>query len=204
MNRHLRRQRASNAKKAIKGIAKATGRTEPTANEQDPAYLAMQLKALIEDFENFGKAYNQNLEAINKGFAMVDVHQQVLLRVARDISGALVRVRKLQVDGDVNLTKFDFEELKLHDEGTLNLGAYYEEYRKTAEAAGPEHADIAVVIWSKGASPEDAVQRATVEKARQTAEGSHDNDVDYETEYFGGTSGQDHQQQEPAAASANG
>ena len=95
--------------------------------------------------------------------------------------------------------------MKLHDEGTLNLGAYYEEYRQVAEAAGPAHADLAVVIWTKGNSPEEAVSRATLEHTRQPADGKRD-DGDYETEYFsgGGNSGQNHQQQEPATASADG
>jgi hypothetical protein len=203
-NRHDRRVQARRDRKAIKGIAKATGHTEPSASEKDPAYLSLQLKSLIADFENFNEAYNQNLEAFRKGFSMMDVHQQVLLRLTRDLTGGLIKVRKLQVDGDVSLSIHDFGELKLHPEGELNLGAYYEEYRKVAEAAGPEHADLAVVIWSKGASPEAAVERATLEHTRQVAQEARD-DGDYETEYFsGGSNGQDRQQQEPTAAGADG
>lgn len=208
LNRHERRKQGSIDRKAVRGIAKAAGQTEPTAEEKNPAFLALQVRHLLDTVEKMSQVNKENAEAIQKAFAMVDVHHQVLQRVTRDLTGAVVRVRKLQVDGDVNLHASDFEDLKLFPEGGLNLASYYEEYRKVGEAAGEELADIALLVWSQGASPEGAVERARVEKeARERRfEKATDEapDADYEEHFFGGTDGQSNHEQVPQTAEASG
>jgi len=204
MNRKGRRTQASNTRKAVRGIVKAAGQTEPTAEEKDPAFLALQVRSLHSTIENFVKAQDANLQSIQKAFSMVDVHQQILQRLAREVTTALTRVRRLQVDGNVDMALDDFGELKVREDGTLDMHSYYEDYRNVASLAGPRYADLAVVLWSQGSTVEDAVERAKVEKDRQVASGEPVVDPDYEEEFFGGDHGKDHHQQVQASAEANG
>jgi hypothetical protein len=162
--------------------------------------------------EATNKVQKENQEQILRAFSMSDVHTQVLQRVARDLGKALVSVRKRQVDGDVTLHPSDFADLKLHPEGELHLSAYYEEYQKVGTAAGEKDADVALSLWAQGMEPEVAVDQAREQRelreARKAAgiRSVSDSDEDelYETQHFGGTSGQSHQQQEPQAAQADG
>lgn len=153
------------------------------------------------------KTHSHNTHELRKAFGMVDMHQQVLMRLSRDTTGALVSVRRLQVDGDVTKGPGDLGVLKLREDNSLDMHAYYEEYRKTAEAAG-DAADVAVVLWSHGYTPEEAVERATVEHerrmARPVAEEPAAEDLDYEVEQFGGNLVQNHHQQDEAVTPENG
>jgi hypothetical protein len=160
-----------------------------------------------QQLQELGAAYNENLEGSRKAFSMSDVHHQVLLRVVRELALAVAGVRKLSVDGDVDFSLSDLAPLKLRTDGMLDMRSYYEEYRTVAETAGVKNADVAVVLWSQGYSPEDAVARATVvteNQAEQVAAGVPVVDPDYEDEYFGGNSGQNHHEQVQASAGANG
>jgi hypothetical protein len=168
--------------------------------------LVAQVQRLSATVDNLIQAQNENVKGIHKAFAMSDVHQQVLQRVARDLTIAMIGVRKLSVDGSVDFHLADFAPLKLHEQdGVLDLSAYYKEYRELGEAAGQEFADLALIIWSQGQSPEEALERAKLEQTRRAASKvTSDQDEDYETEFFGGTNGQSHHQQESQAAHANG
>lgn len=135
---------------------------------------------------------------------MVDVHQQILQRLAREVTVALTRVRRLQVDSNTDMTLEDFGDLKVREDSTLDMHGYYEDYRNVAQQAGPRYADLAVVLWSQGATVEEAVARAKVEKDRQVESGAPAVDPDYEEEFFGGDHGQNHHQQVPASAQADG
>lgn len=189
----------------VRAAAKAAGVTEPLADEKDPAFLAMQIKSLITAVTGLGQVQEQNSQQIYRALAMVDVHQQVLARVTRDLAFAVTEARRMQLAGDFTQAVGDLGDLKLNDERTLNMGAYYEEYRQVADLAGQEAVDIAVVLWSQGYEVEDAVARAKLERNRQAAAGEKKSDPDYEVEHFGGNvSGQNHQQQDEASAQASG
>lgn len=204
MNRRDRRTQESKTRRAVRGIAKAAGQTEPTAEEKDPAFLALQVRALHGTIDNFVKAQEENLRSIQKAFSMVDVHQQILQRLAREVTVALTRIRRLQVDGNVDMEPSDFGDLKVREDGTLDMHGYYEDYRNLCTLAGPKYADLAVVIWSQGATIEAAVERAKVEKDRQVETGKPSEDPDYEEEFFGGDYGQNHHQQVETSAQADG
>lgn len=135
---------------------------------------------------------------------MVDVHQQILQRLAREVTTALTRVRRLQIDGNVDMHLSDFGTLKVREDGTLDMHGYYEDYRTVASQAGPRYADLAVVLWSQGATTEEAVARAILEKDRQVESGAPAVDPDYEEEFFGGDHGQNHHEQVQASAQADG
>jgi hypothetical protein len=204
MNRKSKRAKDSNTRRAVRAIAKAAGQTEPTAEEKDPAFLALQIRSLHETISQFVKIQQQNTEGIRKAFSMTDVHQQILQRITRDLTFALVEVRRLFVDGDVTAAKGDLDPLKIHPDGTLDMHAYYQEYRELGVAAGPEHADLALVIWSQGNSPEESLDRAKLEKVKQATSAEPVKDPDYEEVYFGGEHGENHHEQVEAAAQANG
>lgn len=188
----------------VRATAKAAGITEPTAEEKDPAWLALQVRSLHGTVQNFVKAQESNLQNIQRAFSMVDTHQQILARITRDLASTVFNVRRLFVDGDITLTPGDFGVLKLRTDGTLDMHAYYETYRKVGTAAG-DAADLAVLIWSQGQDPEEAVTRAKLERQRQLEAGEKPaQELDYETEEFGGNSGQDHHEQVQASAQANG
>lgn len=192
----------------VKGIIKAAGQAELTAEEKDPAFLALQIRALTTAFEKFSEVNSENLVGIRKAFNMVDVQQYVLQRVARDLAVGVSRARRLQVDGDVTLSSGDLGPLQLREDGTLNMRGYYEDYRMTATQAGPKNADLAVVLWSQGYTIEEAVARASLENSRpveQTEErGDPPIDPDYDVEHFGGDYVQNHHEQVQESAHADG
>lgn len=167
----------------VKATAKAAGQTEPTADEKDPAFLALQIRALNQSVENMEKAFNENMEAMKKAFSMVDVHQQILMRITREVAKVAV-VSGSAGTGPLKLTKnFD-----------LDLPAYYQEYRDVAAGAGPEASDYACVMWSQGMGPEEAIAAAQQQLASEETN-EEAADLDYEVEYFGGTNGKDRNQQ---------
>lgn len=188
----------------VRAIAKAAGQTEITAEEKDPAFLALQVRSIHQTIENFIKAQKQNTESIRKAFSMTDVHQQILQRITRDLTFAVSETRRLFVDGDVTQAKGDLGMLKLRPDGTLDMHAYYQEYRELGVAAGPEHADLALVVWSQGNTPEESIDRARLEKVKQAESAKPAEDPDYEEEYFGGDHGEDHHEQIAEGAQANG
>jgi hypothetical protein len=141
------------------------------------------------------------MAAIQQAFSMTDVHQQVLQRVIRDLTLAIT---KGGVDSEGNSV---LGPLKYFTEGKLNLQAYYEEYRTVGESAGEQDAEVALIMWSQGFTPEDALLRARVEREQRslhTDQTADTPDPDYEVQFFGGTDGQSHNQQVPQSPQANG
>jgi hypothetical protein len=187
----------------VRSTAKAAGLTEPTADEKDPAFLALQVKALRTSVQQLIDTQGLNLRSISEAFQMVDLHQQVLTRVARHVTAAVVRVRRLQVDGDVDMHTSDFAELKLLEEGGLDMEGYYRERTQVIELAGSQDlADLAVSFWAKGLSVEDSIRRAKL--STRNEQSVPDSEEEYEDQFFGGTSGQDNHQQVPPSASEGG
>ena len=206
MNREARRAQASKDRKEAKarGIAPAAT-IEVPLHEKDPAQLALRVRKLEDDLEQMSKVSSQNLEQIGKAFAMVDAHQHVNNRIMRDLSMAVSGVRRLCVDGDVTLSMGDLGDLRVTPEGVLHMTAYYQEHSKVVELAGKDYADVAVVLWSRGYAPEDAADRAKLEKTRRNATETSALDTDYEDEFFEGAADvQDHHQQDPQATNADG
>lgn len=204
MNRQSRRASKSNTKRAVRKIAKDIGATEPTADEKDPAFLALQVRALSATVQNLVKANENNTHEIVKAFSQVDIHQQILARITRDLTEAVTTARRLQVDGDVTGAKQDLGPLKVDDAGLLHMAAYHAEYRQVSTDAGPTYAQLACLLWSYGRDPEQAIQEAKSQIDGKVESGTPVPDELYQDEYFGGTSGQNHQQQEPQSAQASG
>jgi hypothetical protein len=144
--------------------------------------LALQVQALIGTVNNLVNANQHNTREIANAFMRVDMHQQVLQRVVRDITDVLQ-------DATLN----SYSAIKLSSDGALDLHAYYEEWRKAAVEAG-DKGDVATVLWSQGESVEDAVTRAKLSPEDRTAE-QPAADNGYEVEHFGGNLGKDHHQQ---------
>lgn len=182
----------------VRAISKAAGVTEPTADEKDPAFLALQVRSLIGTVNNLVKTQENNVQDILKAFSMVDAHQQVLARIVRELALAVGEVRRLQVDGDVTLSKGDLGALKVLEDGSLDMSSYYHEYSAVGNQAGID-ADRAVVLWSQGCSVEESISRAKLERSRRDKKVEHVADPNYVEEFFGGTNGQDHQQQDASA-----
>jgi hypothetical protein len=193
-NRKARRAQGALNRRTVRATAKATGLPEPTPEEKDPGYLALQVSALRKAVEDQMRVQRQNTSEIQKAFSMVDMHQQVLQRVIRELAFGLK-------DGSTS-------HISLHEDGRLNLEAYYQQWRDVAQKAGPEYAMLAVVVWSHGYTPEQAIEHAKVEVERQKQQTHQSSDApvetDYEVEQFGGTSGQDHHQSVSASAEAVG
>lgn len=146
------------------------------------------------DLEAINDVHKQNYGEIIRGFALNDVHIHVFRRITRDLVSSLVKIRKLQVDGDHTLTPNDFD-VKIAADGSLNLRGYYNEYSNVEGAAG-EKAVVAVSLWAQGVDPEEAVMRATVEVELPEEELGPDEDSDqYEIHHFGGTSGKSSNEQ---------
>lgn len=178
-------------------MAKRADTDPPSDREKDPHFMAMQIRALRGAVDNLMEVQKTNLKEIAVAFTMVDMHQQVLMRVARDTSAALVNVRRLQTDGDVTLSGADFLGLRTTPEGELDVTAYYNEYAKVVETAGEAHAEKAVAFWARGCSIEESVERAKLSDEAELAEEPSTEEV-YEVEHFGGTNGQGSHEQKPA------
>ncbi len=188
----------------VRATAKAAGQAEPTAEEKDPAFLAMQVRSLHQTINNIISANSQNVRNIQNAFGMVDVHQQVLHRIVRDLTMGVYQARRLFVEGQVSSTLSDLGPLKLREDGTLNMHSYYEECQAVANAAGQDKADQAIAFWSQGCSPEVAVKRASLGLDKAAERQEDESDQDYDVEHFGGSNGQDHHEQVTEAAQANG
>lgn len=177
-------------------MAKTVGTEPPSAREKDPEFLAMQVRALRGAFDNLVESQKQNLIEIGRAFALTEMHQQVLLRIAQDVGAALVNIRLLQVTGDVTSRKEDYMGLKVTEDEQLDVTAYYSEYGKVVESAGQEHADKAVAYWARGCSIEESVERAKVSDETELVSETPPSEGDYQIEHFGGTSGQGNNQQD--------
>ena len=136
------------------------------------------MRALNETLEDLVKAQDQNTQAIQRAFSMVDVHQQILQRITREL------VQLVAMTGSSGTGA-----LKLRGDFSLDMTAYYQEYRDVAKNAGQDAADVACVIWSQGASPEEAVAKAQQEVASRSESDEQPPDLNYEVEYFGGNNG---------------
>lgn len=199
-NRKSRRASASNSRKAIRQLTKDAGVTEPTVDEKDPAFLALQLRSLVGAVEDLMKVQENNAQEVYRALSMVDAHQQVLSRVTRDLAEGLLNARRLQLAGDITPCDGDLGRLKLqHGSFELDLNAYYGELAQVQELAGREVMDVATVLWIRGDSVEDAVAHAKLGVQSPPAH-EEPSDSDYVIEHFGGNSGQNHQQQDETPA----
>lgn len=192
MNRKDRRIKGSNTRRVVRATAKANGLTESTVESTSPAFLALKIQSLERTIGNFIKAQDLNTRAIQNAFSMVDMHQQILQRVVRDVArvGAAAIIHR-------------------HADGTLNLPLYYQLYRAVAEDAGPEAAELACILWSQGYTPVEAVERAKLERLARKAELGEpqavaSEELDYETEYFGGNNAEKHNIEDSQGAQATG
>lgn len=160
----------------------------PTDAEKDPAFLALQVRALRQAFESLSKANKENLLEIQRAFSMSDIHQQILGRIVRDLTRSVANLQGFLVldrANGIDLT------LKLKD-GVLDVPAYYAEFREVVQTAGEKLGDTAAIFWSQGASPTEAVERA---KLRVQENNDPVEETNYEIEYFGGTNGKGSDQQ---------
>ena len=137
--------------------------------------MALRLAAVEKQMAWFKTAQTQTIEMLHTAMSMADMHQQILQRVSREVVYALV--------------KGTTDHIALHVEGHLNLQSYYEAYRAVVEAAGQKYAELAVVIWSRGHSLEDAVARAKLEIDNRDTPEATESESDYEVESFGGDFG---------------
>lgn len=137
----------------------------PTADEQDPATMALRLRVLEEQNKEIQAVINDNRGAVHQAFVHVDMHTQVVQRVLHDIVGGAYN------PGDV-----------------LDLADYYADYKVLYEHLLGEARDIAVSAWAKGSSVDSLLMPAAV--ADEKIEPPKDEpDSGYETEHFGGDYG---------------
>src|SRR5688572_12434277 len=132
-NRKSRRAQGSSTRRAVKRIAKEAGVDAPTAEEKDPLFLALQVRSLVSTVNQLAEAHTHNVNEIKRAFAMNDANQQIMQRVLRDVATVAA------VSGSVGLGA-----LRMKADMTLDLPAYYEEYRKVGVEAGDRDADLAV------------------------------------------------------------
>lgn len=152
--------------------------------------MALRIAALEKQMTWFRQAQVRNVEMLHQSMSMVDMHQQILQRVSREVVHALV-----------NETT---QHISLHPDGRLNMQAYYEAYRKVIETAGQKYAEIAVVIWSQGHSIEESIERAKLEVDNRNTPEASESDSDYEVESFGGNLDQSSNEQVASTAETGG
>lgn len=166
-------------------------------HSSDPNFLRQQVEALVGTVKNLVQTQQNNLQEIQRAFTLVDVHQQILSRVARDLA---IAVSQKVTHVDLGL----LGPLKINAGLQLDMDAYYKEFNEVAMAAGIEAEDAAVHLWAQGISPADAVAHAKLALERQVVQTQEVPESDYVIEHFGGSSGQDHQQQESTSTSTGG
>jgi hypothetical protein len=181
-NRRDRRVQGSISRKAVRATAKAAGLTEPTVDEKDPAFLALQVKQLQTSVSQLIETQGINLGSIYEAFAMVDAHQQVLFRITRHVVETATRERH------------EPSHLKLTEEMTLDMEGYFRERQEVIDKAGRKLADKAVAFWSRGLSVEDAILRAKLSERNDVPETSEAPE-EYEDQFFGGQNVEEHHQQ---------
>jgi len=162
-------------------VAKREGIEPLTESERDPEYLALQVKALTKQVEALNAVNRQNLQTIQRAFSMVDMHQQIQGRVTHDIASTLDALKGFVVADSPNYVKMR--------DGELDMSAYYAEFKQTVTLAGEEYGDAAAILWSQGASPEEAVNCAKLQTEERPEQVE---DTEYEVEHFGGSHGKDH------------
>jgi hypothetical protein len=180
-------------------MAKAAGQTEPTADEKDPAFLAMQVRALVGAIKQIEETIVHNTEELRNAFSMVDMHQQVLQRITRDLTLAA------SMGGHDQEGNLVLGPLRLRDDKTLDMRAYYTDWRKAATLATGAP-DLGAILWSHGYTVEEAAERANLEAERRKAAQapSEEPESNYEIEHFGGNLGQNHHEQDAQSSAAPG
>jgi hypothetical protein len=169
----------------VKGITSAAGIPEVTADEKDPAMLALKVRALEIENQELQKVINDNVDSVRQAFVHVDMHTHVIQRVLHQL-----------VQGDFN------------PGDQLNLQSYYEEYQWLYEKSPQETVEHALVAWAHGKSVDSAVGAALRVRDKQenetpASEQSAESDG-YTTEHFGGDYGKDSNEQVEAASQKGG